>query len=525
MKTTKEQYKLIFGYLGIFLVLVGLICLLPLFLLLFYQNESKYFYAFLIPGIISIAGGCALMFFLLNRSKKIRLGKHQDSVLLVLIWLSSIVICSLPFLLCGQMNFTESIFETTSGFSTIGLTVLPLNNFIDSVDSDTVNHLLIFWRSVLTLLGGVGLVLVVTTVLSDKFKLNLYTAEGHNDKLLPNLKKSALVIFGIYLGLILVGTVAYSIVFYLSKPVSTKDVVFEALVHSISAVATGGFSSRAGGLVAIEEFYGNGSFNSIIEIISIFLMLAGSINFLTHLFVLTGKFKKVWKDCEFKFLAFALATVIPIFFITTLVGSEFNGFQSFRHGAFTFISAITTTGFSTVSSIESLGFATLFLIVLVNIIGGGAGSTAGGVKQYRVVVAAKSFFWSARQRAGSSRMIYPTFVNRSGEDKEITRDDALEAYGYIVIYIVLMFAGGLLISLFANDSFDRTLFEFSNAISSTGLSNGITFNACTNGLTKSCNFGVLWTLIVGMFAGRLEILPIYFAFYRGIRDIFGKETN
>ena len=512
-----NNYKLIFGYLGIFLVFVGVMCLLPLMVLIKYHDpyEVSQWTNFFIPGISSIAIGVGLM-FLLKGTKKVKLGKHQDSVLLVLVWLCAIIICAIPFFLKkDNMNFTESVFETTSGFSTIGLTV-----FTNFIGTDSPSRIYIFWRSLLTLIGGVGLVLVITTAISDKFNLNLYSAEGHSDKLLPNLKKSALAIFSIYLGLILVGTILYSIVFFASG-VNTGDEIFEALIHSISAVATGGFSSRAGGLMEIISTYGH---QTLIELISIFLMLAGSVNFLTHLFIITGQFKKAWKDCEIRFLTSFIIICVPVFFLLTLIGNtqNFSAFDSLRHGAFTFFSAITTTGFSTVKNVAELGQGIMFLVIILNIIGGGAGSTAGGVKQYRVVVAIKSFYWGTKSRLGSSRMIYPHYVSRLGEDKDISPKEAIEAFGYIGIYLALMFVGGLFVTMFAKSSFGDGLFEFSNAISSTGLSNGITASCGGN---NPANFGVLWTLIVGMFAGRLEILPIYFGFYRIIRDILGKETN
>lgn len=513
-----NAYKLIFGYLGIFLVFVGAMCLLPLFVLIKYHNpyEVSQWTNFFIPGVASIIVGVALM-FLLKGTKKVKLGKHQDSVLLVLIWICAIIICAIPFLLKkDNMNFTESVFETTSGFSTIGLTVF--SNFIGT---DNPSRIYIFWRSLLTLIGGVGLVLVITTAISDKFNLNLYSAEGHNDKLLPSLKRSALAIFGIYLGLILLGTILYSIVFFIS-PADTGDEIFEALIHSISAVATGGFSSRATGLAGIISVYGS-QYQTAIDLISIFLMLAGSINFLTHMFLITGQFKKAWRDCEIRFLVSFILICVPVFFIITLLNNVggFTALESLRHGAFTFFSAITTTGFSTVADITKLGQGIMFLVVCINIIGGGAGSTAGGVKQYRIVVAVKSFYWGTKSRLGSSRMIYPHYVQRCGEDREISPKESIEAFGYIGLYIALMFIGGLLVTLFAKSSFGDGLFEFSNAISSTGLSNGIT--AASGGLNPT-NFGVLWTLIIGMFAGRLEIVPIYFGIYRIVRDILGKET-
>lgn len=488
------SYRLIFGYLGIFLIFIGITCLLPLILLFFYPNESNYWLNFFIPGISTVAAGVGLM-QLLRGCKGAKLGKHQDSVMLVLIWLLAINICAVPFMMRPDMTFTQSIFETTSGFSTIGLTVYE--------DFDC--HLFVFYRSVLTLLGGVGLVLIISSAISDKYGLKLYVAEGHNDKPLPNLKKSAIVILGIYLGIILFGVIAYCI---------AGMSVFDAIVHSISAVATGGFSSKAGGLIDVPCR----SFIAV-EIISIVLMVLGATNFLTHFLILTGKGKQAIKDCELRLFVGVTLIFIPLFFISTLVNNtgSLTAGESFRFSAFTFFSAITTTGFANVGNIRVLGESTMFLIVFINIIGGGMGSTAGGVKQYRVAVAAKSFYWGTKARLNHTRMVYPHFIYRCGEEKEITTNDSIEAFGYIALYCSLLIVGTFLLSLFTSAPFNDCMFEFSNALSSTGLSNGLTAAARFNN-------PALWTMIVAMFAGRLEILAIYFALFRVVRDLLGQDT-
>ena len=488
-------YRLIFGYLGIFLIFIGCTCLFPLLLLAFYPEEKDCWLNFFIPGMATVAIGVGLM-QLLRGLKGAKLGKHQDSILLVLIWLLAINICAIPFLARGDMSFSQAMFETTSGFATIGLTVF----------TDFGSHIYVFYRAFCNLVGGVGLVLIVTTAISDRYGLKLYIAEGHSDKPLPNLKKSAIVILVIYLGIIFVGTIAY---------VFAGVPLFDALVHSICAVSTGGFSSKADGLLGLNV---PGINFPAVEIISIILMILGSINFLTHFLILTGNGKKAIKDIELRlFLGFTLVA-IPVFFISSAMrGSLGWSYDTFRTSSFTYVSAITTTGFSNISNLTMLGEATMLLVVFVNIVGGGMGSTSGGVKLYRVAVAGKSFYWSTRERLGHSRMVYPHFINRCGSEKEITKSESFEAFGYIVLYIVILFLGGFLVTLFSEFSYNDSLFEFSNALAGTGLTNGLSF-ACRE------NPVVLWIMIVGMFAGRLEILAIYFALYRVVRDILRKDT-
>lgn len=505
MKKAAGGYRLVFGYLGIFLILIGIICLLPLFTLFGSSSEEQFAQNFYIPGAASIVVGCLLYSLIVGREKQ-QLGKYQDSVLLVLIWLCAIFVCAVPFAMSSiqlgedGMNFTEAVFESASGFGTIGLTRFKM---FDS-------HAYLLFRSLLLFFGGIGLILVVTSAISDRYGLKLYNAEGHNDKLLPNLASSARLILGIYILYIILGTIAYTIA---GMP------LFDSFNHSISAVATGGFSTKPGGLS--EIMMGMATPNQLaIEIISCVLMLLGATNFLIHLSLITGKFKKIGKDCEFRLLVCLFLIFIPLFFVSSFINFDFQDpFNSLRYGTFTFISSITTTGFSNIPNVVALGEGVLFLIVIVNIIGGGMGSTAGGTKLFRIAVAFKSFYWSLRYRMSSKKYIYPYFIWRNGEKREVTPSDSIECFGYILLYVAVMFVGAFFIIIFGlkqGIDFDDAVFEFSNALSSTGLSNG---------LTAVANTGVLWTLIVGMIAGRLEILAIYFAGFRIVRDVLRKETN
>ena len=499
MRKTASGYRLIFGYLGLFIGSVGFAILLPLLAGFAFPSEFKTdWYCFAIPGVSAILLGTGLFMLIVNRTKA-QLGKHQDSILLVLIWVSAIFISAVPFLIKGNLNFTDAMFETTSCYATVGLSVFK------TADYDL--HLFVFYRSVLCFLGGIGLVLIITSAISDRYGLKLYLAEGHTDKLMPNLARSARVILSIYTGFMVLGVILYVIA---GMP------FFDAVVHSVSAVATAGFSSRPEGLVA---FAGQPNFWAI-QLVSIVLMLLGATNFLLALFLLTGRFKKVFKDCEIKFFGVLCLIFIPLFFLTGAVariGENIGAGKTFVESSFTYLSAITTTGFANVSDLKTLGEGTLLLVTVMNIIGGGMGSTSGGVKQYRFVLAMKSFYWNTREASASPNKIYPHFIYRCGDEREISHDEIANAFGFIILYVIVLFTGGLLVTMLnkGQSNFGDSLFEFSNALACTGLSIGVSASA-TN--------AAKWTFIAGMFAGRLEILVIYFAFFRAIRDLLRKET-
>jgi len=502
MKKIASGYRLIFGYFGLFLIVTGVICLLPLIMLAFYPSEAAAAPNFYIPGLCTIGLGVGL-FSLIWRRERTNLGKHQDQVLLVLIWVSAIIICAIPFMCSGEMSFTESVFESTSGFATVGLTRFQFEIFA----AKGYDKIYIFYRSLICFFGGIGLVLVVTSALSDRYGLRLYMAEGHNDKLIPNIAKSARIILGIYVLYIAVGTVSYAI---------AGMSWFDAINHSISAIATGGFSSQAGGILACS---GN---QTAIQIISCILMILGGTNFLIHFFLITGKFKRVGRDLEIRCFGLCCLILIPLFIISTLVGghnidgSKLSFGQSISYGTFTFISSISTTGFANVSDLAMIGRGAAFLVIVCCIIGGGMGSTAGGVKQYRFAIALKSFYWTMKNRSSSKRIVHPKLVYRCGEMKRVDEDETNEAYSFIVLYILLLLAGTFLILVFQHEfTIGDAMFEFANAMSSTGLSIGVTAQA---------NNATLWFLTLGMFAGRLEFIPIFFAIKRAFRDILRKET-
>lgn len=499
MKKVASGYRLIFGYLGIFLAMAGVIILLPLVLLAVpsFRDDVQYVPHFLIPGLSMLVGGILLFTLLLMGREKAKLAKHQDSILLILLWLVSIVVSAIPFFLTGKMSITESIFESTSGYASVGLTRLPPELY----DS----HIFTFYRAVLQFFGGVGLVLIVTSAISDRYGLKLYTAEGHNDKVIPNLAKSARIILSMYVGFIIIGMIALII---------AGVNWFDALTHSISSIATGGFSSKINGMAG---YSGN---QIAIETITCVLMILGATNFVLHFMLLLGKFKKVGKDIEIRTFGIIILIFVPLMFFAFLTsfkaaGEHFTAAESIRYGTFTFFSCITTTGYSNVPAGVAIPSVAFLLLTICNVIGGGMGSTAGGIKFMRLGIACKSYYWTLKERLSPKRMIYPTYISRCGETKELSRGDSSEAFGYILLYIVVMLVGAFLVSILGPYDFGSSLFEFSTALSGTGLSNGI---------SASANDAVMWVLNVGMFAGRLEILVIYYALFRMVRDLFRKET-
>ena len=219
----KRYYKLVFFYLSIFIALIGIIQLLPLLVIPFYPEDIAYAKCFLIPGIAACVIG-TLMYHFLKDTEVTKLEHYYDSVLVILIWTCAINISTIPWMLKGDYNFSQAAFEMTSGFSTTGLSV---------VDVENTPKIFLMFRSITLFFGGVGLVLIMTSAFSDRYGLNLYNAEGHSDRLMPNLAKSARLILSFYSAYIFCGSLAY---------VLAGMPVFDAFNTAIAANSTGGFS-------------------------------------------------------------------------------------------------------------------------------------------------------------------------------------------------------------------------------------------------------------------------------------------
>ena len=484
-----KYHRLILHYMSIFIVMIGIIQLIPLLVLPFYPEEISYAYCFLIPGLVAIAIG-VLLSLAFKDAEIVKLEKHYDAVLVVLVWLSAIFVSTFPWMLKGDYNFTQASFEMTSGFSTTGLSVVDVGN---------TPHIFLMFRSITLFIGGVGLVLILTCVFSDKYGLNLYNTEGHNDRLMPNLAKSARLILSIYSAYIVFGTVAYII---LGMP------VFDAINTSLAALSTGGFS------VLNDSIYGYHSLG--IEIITIILMMLGQTNFLLHLSMIRRKYSNFWKHSETKFFLVVLAIFLPMMVFNLLEsGYTTSPAESIRISVFQFVTSITTTGFVSSKDLTSLpsGFAMIMIILML--FGGDLESTGGGIKQYRIIVVLKGIYRSIKGTVLNKKMVTTTFIERVGKKTELTDDEISSTSSYILFYLILFFVGSLIFTMYGNNLQD-SMFEFVSALSTVGLSVGITnYNAPAV---------ILWTAAVGMFLGRLEIMVVFEAALRMIKDIKHKEN-
>lgn len=455
---------------GRMLLLEGMILLVPLLLLPFYRNEIRLAWIFILPSIGSAVLGkllCRKGFEIKNSSRQV-----------VFVWLYGILLASIPFLLYGGLTPVQALFEAVSGFTTTGLSVL---------DVEKLPKLMLFYRAFLQYVGGLGFVVTMLLFVQEKESAVLFQAEGHPDRLMPDIGKTARVIVLMYIFFLVIGTALYAMV---GMP------VFDSVVHTMCALSTGGFSNRMDSI---------GAYHSLsMEAVTILLMLIGTTNFSFLLFLFQGRFKAFVKASELRFLGGILLLAVSALALC-LIADGRSVSEGIRSAAFHGVSAISTTGYAT-ESFQDWPEIAAALMILLMIIGGGMGSTAGGIKLARVCILCKNLVRNVRKKLLPERTVILAYYHRGKEREILEADKVEEASLYAVCYLVLYCIGTICLTISTGCSLLEGAFEFASSIGTVGLSIGIT-NIQTGALP-------LLIEIIGMILGRLEIFVILKAFCR-----------
>lgn len=332
--------------------------------------------------------------------------------------------------------------------------------------------------------GGVGLVLVLTCFLNRSMGLTVYNVEGHVDKLLNGTSDTARMILTMYTALIGVGSAAYC---------AAGMPLFDSVNMAISAVSTGGFAVHS------ESF---GYYHSItIEAISVVLMLAGATNFLLNFMLVKGRVREFATHAETRvfYAVIALASLS----VTALIMSQGLSDsipQTLRESVFQVVAVITTTGFQTIPDFKALPAAPLLIFVALMLIGSEAGSTAGGIKIYRLILAAKGQYLSMREQYGWKHRVFSQKVNRFGKVVVCSPEEKKGVTEFIIIYLSA-FAIGCFLFAIQGASVQDAIFEFASCLGNAGVSVGW-LNAGSHPFT-------LVIASFGMLLGRLEIIPVF----------------
>jgi trk system potassium uptake protein TrkH len=471
----------IIHYTGLILVMAAVLMLFPLLCLFFWPAETQLRWGFIVPAVI-MAGAGIIFWRLFKPRDGQSLDIPQSAVIVVISWIAVCLFSAWPFMAIQNLNFTQAVFEAVSGWTTTGLSV---------VNVEQTSHVILLWRSIMQWAGGAGLAIIMLAAIVGPTGPALGVAEGRSQQLVPQVRHSARIVMMIYAGYAVVGVVAYEL--------AGMD-MFDAVNHTFAAISTGGFSTKIDSI---------GHWNSLsIEAVTMVLMILGNLNFLTAYMLLHGKIKAASRNGEVRLMVLLVPVCTVVLFCLVCTSLYPTLSKSVRVALFETVTALTTTGFSTVSYNNWNSFG-IFVLVLLMLIGGGTCSTAGGIKQYRIYVLYKSLVWEIKSFF-LPRTAVPENYIWQGEQKDFISQARVRQIGtFLFLYIATYFLGSLVIAACGIDIKD-SLFEFASALGTVGLSVGVT--------GAGASPVVLWTEIAGMFLGRLEFLVIICGVAKIIRD-------
>lgn len=431
-------------------------------------------------AVFGITSAVLCVFFLLFGRKKPENGRIYGKDGLVIVaaaWILWSVFGALPFYLSREIpSYVDALFETVSGFTTTGSTILT--------DIEALSYGMNFWRCLTHWIGGMGVLVfvMVVTSLDDKSSMHLMRAEvpgPEADKLVPKARETAKLLYAMYLAL----TVA-EIIFLLAGGMN----LYDSIIHSFSTAGTGGFANHNSSVAYYDSAYIDG-------VITVFMILFG-INFNMYFLLLIKDVKSVWKNEEVR--AYLGIIVAATLVITCNVLSIYKEpLKAFRYSIFQVASIITTTGFAT-ADFNLWPELSKCILLLIMVIGACAGSTGGGVKVSRFLILWKSIL---KQVKG---MLHPKSVNVvKVNGKKISNETLQGVYAYFSAYV---FVFGISVLLVALDNFD-----FATTISGvlTTLSNVGPGISRVGPIENFQSFSVLSKIVfsMDMLIGRLEIFP------------------
>lgn len=398
-----------------------------------------------------------------------------------LIWIAIAAVGCLPFVLGLHMSWTDSIFEAMSGWTGTGFTVIGT--------LDSTPKTILFWRSFMQWVGGVGVIAFGIAMLSRSslMQTQLYRSEGRSEELMPNVVSTGRRMWVIYLFLTIVFT---GMVMLSGIP------LWDALNLVMVSIATGGFTLHDAGMA----FYDN----VLLESLLIPVMIAGALPFKLYFLMYRGKFRPFFQD-RVVWLILALALLGSL--LVTLDLHIFNGFPleiAVRQGFFCTVSGLTCTGLQN-SNLHWVA-GPLIVITILMMIGGAAGSTSGGIKANRVILGYEGLVWWFRRFFSRGRMMVPfrhegrVFPTRISE-VELSRNMLI-----IVLYVLVIFVATIVGLHLASTDFNthEVVFEEVSAMSNVGLGLGY--------LIPSSPISTKWIFIFLMWIGRLEIIPVLILF-------------
>ena len=475
------NFRIIARAFSLLLIVEGLFMLVCAGVSFLYHEQAAT--AFCYSALIAIVTG--ILAFTPFRNEERIFGNKEGYIIITGIWIIFSIFGTLPFLISGSIsNFGDAFFESMSGFTTTGATILT--------NIESMSHGILFWRSLTQWLGGIGIIFISLSVIPVFKSINIQIAviefSGQTtDKIHPRIKDAAKRLFIIYFLL------TFSEVILL---VLGGMPFFDAICHSFSTLSTGGFSTHNNGIAAFSTPY-------IMIVMIVFMFIAGT-NMTLIYFGLKGNFKKITGNNEFVFYSLICIFFVVLVSLILYYKSGFSAGKALLNGAFHVVSIITTTGFYT-QDYKLWGNIILIIFFILMFSGAMAGSTSGSIKIVRLLLITKN------SRQELKRIIHPNaFIPVRLDKKVIPQSIIYNLLVFITLYVFIMCLGAFLISFMGYD----IITSFSTSASMLGnIGPGFgTFGPFTNysALPMACK----WIMSAMMLLGRLELLTVMVLFSR-----------
>ncbi|MEM1928124.1 MAG: potassium transporter TrkG [Acidilobaceae archaeon] len=443
------------------------------------SGEPYHSIVFTVFGLLSLAVAYAIATL-----PKPELSREEAFLVGVLVWVSTPLVSAIPLSLALRIHYVDALFESVSGWTTTGLTLMTgeyssLGGFLPSPEE--LPPSVQFWRSLSQWMGGLG-ILALTAYLLAGHRLSiayLYMVEGRFQRISSNIYVAVRELSAVYIAF----TIAIAIALYVAGMS-----FYDSIHHAMTSIATGGFSTHRDSV----GFYGS----TLVHVVVLAAILTGATSFLDLYYLLRLKLRKLLESVELKALltvcSIAVALTTALWLVDPLTRSEFPSLFAL---VFSSISALATAGF-TVSDISRADEAYKFLAITLMLVGGSAFSTAGGIKLLRVVVVAKSISWEIESSLKPQSYVKPKRVGAYALDDALLRRTLVIVALYVAS--VPLFATLIWLSLGGTVDYIDAMFESASAISGTGLSVGVA--------RANSPLEVKALLCLAMLLGRLEIL-------------------
>ena len=489
----KINYKIVIQMMGLLLVFNGAFMLVSALVSLYFDDGALK--GILYAGFLSIIVGGLFQFATKGFKKQIK--KREGYLVVTLGWIIMSMSGTLPYILTGSIpSFTNAFFETMSGYTTTGASILN--------DIESIPNSILFWRSTTHWIGGMGIIVLAIAILPllGIGGMQLFAAEAPGpsaDKLHPRIKDTAKRLWLIYFTFTIIEAILLKL---------AGMSIFDAINHAMSTLSTGGFSTKNASVAHWNS-------QPLIQYIIILFMFIAGTNFILSYFAFKGKFSKILKDEEFKvyFISISILTILVALFvyfqadisktpteIQAIAHPMINGrFESsLRHALFQVVAVVTTTGFVTADFTIWTPFLTVLFFILM-FTGASAGSTAGGVKIMRHIIMIKNGFLEFKRTLHPNAIIPVRYSGRAVE-----RGIVFNIMAFFILYLIVFVIGSSVFAILGLD-FISAVGVAASSLGNVGPALG-TFSPVNN-YDSLPDFGKWWSSFL-MLLGRLELFTV-----------------